>query len=140
MSADKLDEVRAALRLASRALAMMADGLLFPHLADKEVKDVIADLLKPEPKPRTPSKNAKYKARFKQIRCTAKDARTMLGCSASHLLDISCRDVFTQIYTDEEGRGRGKRVYYIVDEIEMYALTGSEWAVKAYRKKRGRLR
>lgn len=53
------------------------------------------------------------------------------------LIKMVARDVFTAIRA--QGRGRGKRVFLYTDEIELYATTRDEMAVRNLRAEKGRL-
>lgn len=75
---------------------------------------------------------------------TTKTAKWMKGVEVEDLLGISHttlyrwtnEDYFTVIYPN--GKGVGKRCYYLRDEIELYARTGKKELVAAYRRKHKR--
>ncbi len=74
------------------------------------------------------------------VRVKPKTATVMLDCSTSHLWELSTQDIFTPIYPN--GRGKGKKPFYLADEIRLYAESGEDGAevVRAYRRKMGRLK
>ena len=73
---------------------------------------------------------------IKSLRVGGTEACALLGCSAKTLWKLGLQEVFTQIHPN--GRGIGKRCYYLRDEIELYATTGSRELVMAHRRKHKR--
>ena len=73
---------------------------------------------------------------IKALRVTGVEAAALLGCSTSTIWELSKKEIFTQIHPN--GRGIGKRCYYLRDEIELYATTGSRELVAAHRRKHKR--
>jgi hypothetical protein len=64
-------------------------------------------------------------------------AATFLDLAYDTMGKLLARDVFTAIRA--QGYGRGKRVYVFVDELEVYATTRDELAVRDLRSRLGRL-
>jgi hypothetical protein len=52
---------------------------------------------------------------------------------------LTKENIFTQI-TDPRGRGLGRTIFYMVDEIELYAVTNDPEKVRAFRREKGRLK
>ena len=69
---------------------------------------------------------------IKSIRIKPKEACALLDCSYKHISQ-DLAGLFTVQYPS--GRGRGKPVYYLRDEIELYATTGDKAKVEAFRRK-----
>lgn len=61
----------------------------------------------------------------------------MLSLHYDTLHDLITRGVFTIIAPN--GRGMGKRIFLHTDEVEKYAVTGDELAVRNLRIEQGRL-
>ena len=72
----------------------------------------------------------------KSLRVNLTEAAALLGVSTTKIWRLSKQEVFTQLHPN--GRGIGKRCYYLRDEIELYALTGSKELVMAHRRKHKR--
>ena len=76
------------------------------------------------------------KTQSKSLRMNLTEAAALLGVSTTKVWRLSKQDVFTVIHPN--GTGIGKRCYYLRDEIELYALTGSRELVMAHRRKNKR--
>jgi DNA-binding transcriptional MerR regulator len=70
------------------------------------------------------------------LRLKAVEAAELLNVSLTTLWTWSKEDLFTMQFPN--GRGVGKRCYYLRDEIELYARTGKRELVAAYRVKHKR--
>lgn len=79
----------------------------------------------------------KTKTDVKPIRVPPRAAATMLSLHYDTVHDLITRGVFTVIAPN--GRGMGKRIYLHTDEVERYAVTGDELAVRQLRIEKGRL-
>lgn len=71
------------------------------------------------------------------LRVKPADAAAQLAIHYETLRDLIGRGLFTVIAP--KGRGVGKRVYLLPDEVEVYAV-GGEDALREYRVRRGRLK
>lgn len=79
----------------------------------------------------------KRKAHVEPLRVRAGVAATMIGCGQTHLWKLSKQGIFT-VVTSPQGRGRGKPVFYLVDELKLYAETNDPERVRAFRRECGR--
>lgn len=73
----------------------------------------------------------------KPITIKLRTAAEYLDLAYDTMGKLLARDVFTAIRA--QGYGRGKRVYVHADEIELYARTRDELAVRNLRAEKGRL-
>ena len=73
----------------------------------------------------------------KPITIKLRIAAEYLDIAYDTLWKMVAREVFTTIRA--QGRGPGKRVYVYADEIELYATTRDEMAVRNLRAEKGRL-
>src|SRR5690348_4385373 len=74
----------------------------------------------------------------KPIRVPPRVAAKMLSVHYDTLHDLITKGLFTVIAP--HGRGMGKRIYLMTDEVEKFAVTGSELAVRELRLQKGRLK
>ncbi len=73
-----------------------------------------------------------------RIRVTPATAARMLDVHYETVRDLITRGVFTVLAPN--GRGCGKRMFLLADEVEKYAVTGDELAVLALREAKGRVK
>lgn len=76
------------------------------------------------------------KTQSKSLRMNLTEAAALLGVSTTKVWRLKKQDIFTVTYPN--GEGIGKRCYFLRDEIELYALTGSRELVMAHRRKHKR--
>jgi len=87
----------------------------------------------------TKTKKTKKKPETKPLRVNGAKAAALLSVGRDRFNDISHEGILTVI-GDPRGRGRGRRTYYMVDEIELYAVTNDPEKVRAFRREKGRLK
>ncbi len=73
----------------------------------------------------------------KPITIKLRTAAEYLDLNYDTMGKLVARGVFTPIRA--QGYGRGKRVYVHADEVELFALTRDELAVRNFRAEKGRL-
>jgi hypothetical protein len=71
------------------------------------------------------------------LRVRGGEAATMIGCGLTQLWKLSKQGIFT-VVASPQGRGRGKPVFYLVDELKLYAETNDPERVRAFRREHGR--
>ena len=82
--------------------------------------------------------NAKREAAgIKPLRIKPSEAATMLRIHYETLRDLIGRDLFTVIAP--KGRGIGKPIFLIPDEVEVYATQGED-ALREHRVRKGRIK
>lgn len=67
------------------------------------------------------------------------EACDIIGCAPSTLWKMKKEEVFTIDYPNGIP-GRGKRCWYYRDEVELYKESRDKDVVRAFRKKRGRIK
>lgn len=73
----------------------------------------------------------------KPITLPVRSAADQLVMPYHSITKMLAREVFTTVRP--QGHGRGKRVYLFADEVELYATTRDELAVRDLRARKGRL-
>jgi hypothetical protein len=86
-----------------------------------------------------PMTKTKKKPVVSPLRVCRAHAARMLGMGNTKFGYLNNENVFTVI-TDKLGRSKGRRTYFMVDEIELYAVTNDPEKVRAFRREKGRLK
>lgn len=89
--------------------------------------------------PKKPRAKPKPKAPVKPIRLRGTQAAQFIGVGLTKFWELSHEDVFTLI-TGPEGRKKGHAIFYLVDELELYALSNDPEKVRVFRREQGRLK
>ncbi len=87
----------------------------------------------------TATKKRKAKTKPEPVRVSGADAAQLLGISRSWLHKLMGQGVFT-VVAHKDGRGRGRRVFLMKDELDIYAVSSDADKVREYRFDTGRLK